>query len=103
MDKVANIFGRMQGLDKNIRQNLQALHDTIANKSNLGNFEEMSKMVADNMMEVEETAKGDIRECLEPVAPFLFRKKLNRECESMLTDMVTYLEYAPPPTGEEGV
>lgn len=99
MDKVANIFGRMQGLDKNIRLNMQTLHDIMiaANKTNQGNFEEMSKMVVENLTEVEETAKDDIRECLEPVGPFLCRKKMNAECESMLGDMLnSYLEYPPP-------
>ncbi len=94
MEKVANIFARMQGLEKNMQQNLKDLNRMLGNGGvdQDGNIQEMNKILSQSLLSVERSAKNDIRESLEPVGPFLLRKKLEGEVDTFLGDILTFLD-----------
>jgi hypothetical protein len=89
-EKVGAVFQRMQSLDKNIHKNLQDM-DALMGDDNQ-NMRKMKEMVFETLGEVEKGAKSDIKESLEPVTPFLLRKKMEGELDDFIQHALTYME-----------
>jgi hypothetical protein len=90
MEKMSAILFRIQSLEKGIHQNMEALSCLTGEDD--GSMDEMQKLVAENFRAVEEAAKDDMKESLEPVAPYLMRRKRQRELDDFIGNMITYLE-----------
>jgi hypothetical protein len=90
-EKVGAILTRMQTLETNIRKNLQDLaNDAPADEE--GSIGKMSQIIQTSLAAVEQDAKNEIRESMEPATPFLLRMKREGELDDFIAHMITYLE-----------
>jgi hypothetical protein len=90
MERVSSIFMRMQTLEKNIHKNMSDIGG-----DDIPNIVDMKHLVYENMQEVEEGAKNDIRDSLEPLVPFLMRRKTDAEIDDFISHILAYSEANP--------
>ena len=89
IEKASSILMRMQTLEQSINKNMSEIGG-----DDIPNIAEMKRMVYENIQSVETDAKSDIRESLEPLVPFLTRKKLEGELDDFISYIITYSESA---------
>jgi hypothetical protein len=91
IEKASSILTRMQTLEKNIHKNMADIGG-----DDVPNIADMKRMVYENIEIVEEDAKTEIRESLEPLVPFLLRKKLDGELDDFISHILSYAEPSQP-------
>ena len=90
MERVGSILMRMQTLEKNIHKNMSDIGG-----DDVPNISDMKRLVYENIQDVEDGAKNDIRDSLEPLIPFMLRKKRDAEIDDFIGHILTYSETNP--------
>ncbi len=101
-EKVGAILLRMETLERSIHANMRDLEAHAVEDDNQSNLAELKEMVYTHLADVEHDAKNDMKESLEPVAPYLLRRKREGELDDFIGHVLNYVEVdATTPADDE--